>query len=255
MSPEPYAFSAGYYELLRTADGSDGWPPVRFFADLVPDGGSVLELGPGTGRITLAVAERAAKVYCLERSAAMRAVLLSKLAQRPGLLDRVTVLDGAAPDFALNRRFDLVCFGGVLEHISPDDRPRLFTTIREHLVDGGLLAMDMVLDEPVPEWDEHVRGEVRAGDCRYELSTAIKKIGPDLGRLRYVYRTYLGDELVATESVERDHNLHRRAPVLADLEAAGFRPIGGSVLDAPTYAPEEDENPGSLVARAEAGRA
>ncbi|GAA4139202.1 class I SAM-dependent methyltransferase [Actinomadura keratinilytica] len=254
MSAEPYAFSAGYYELLRTAAGPDGWPPVGFFADLVPEGANVLELGPGTGRITLAVAERAASVYCLERSATMRAVLLSKLAQRPDLLDKVTVLDGAAPDFKLNRRFDMVCFGGVLEHIPVDARLRLFTTIREHLVDGGLLAMDMVLDEPVPEWDEHVRGEVRAGDCRYELSTAVRKLGPDLGRLRYVYRTYLGDELIATESVERDHNLHRREPVLKDLEAAGFEAVGGSVLHAPTYRPEEDGNPGTLVARAVAGR-
>jgi SAM-dependent methyltransferase len=255
MSPEPYAFSAGYYELLRAADGPDAWPPVSFFADLVPDGGSALELGPGTGRITLAVAERAGSVYCLERSAAMRAVLLSKLAQRPHLLDRVTVLDGAAPDFKLNRRFDFVYFGGVLEHIPTEARLRLFTTIREHLVDDGVLAMDMVLDEPVPEWEERVQGEVRAGDCRYELSTANRGLGPDLGRLRYVYRTYLGDELVSTESVERDHNMHRRAPVLSDLEAAGFTPEGGSVLHAPTYTPEVDRNPGTLVARAVPGPA
>jgi SAM-dependent methyltransferase len=255
MSPEPYAFSAGYYELLRSAAGPDAWPPVAFFADLVPDGGSALELGPGTGRITLAVAERAASVYCLERSATMRAVLLSKLAQQPHLLDRVTVLDGAAPDFTLNRRFDFVYFGGVLEHIPTDARLTLFTTIREHLVDDGLLAMDMVLDEPVPEGPERVQGEVRAGDCRYELSLATCKVGPDLGRLRYVYRTYLGDELISTERAERDHNLHRRAPVLDDLEAAGFRPEKGSVLDAPTYAPEEDGNPGTLVARAVPGAA
>jgi len=42
------------------------------------------------------MAERVASVLCLERSATMRAVLLAKLAERPNLLDRVTVLDSTA---------------------------------------------------------------------------------------------------------------------------------------------------------------
>src|SRR5262245_59054990 len=101
MTVDPYAFAAGYYDLFRA--GPDAWPPIGFFAALAPAGGRALEIGPGTGRITFAVAERVASVHCLERSATMRAVLLAKLAARPDLRDRVTVLAAAAPDFDLAR--------------------------------------------------------------------------------------------------------------------------------------------------------
>lgn len=241
---DPYAFAAGYYDLFRT--GSDSWPPVDFFAGLAPAGGQALEIGPGTGRIALAVAERVAGLLCLERSATMRAVLLAKLATRADLRDRVTVLDASAPDFDLGRRFDYVYLAGVLEHIPADVRPKLFATLAAHLADDGCLAMDMVLDEPVRDEPEHPLGTAHAGECRYELSAAVRRLGPDLGRLRYVYRTWYQDRLIATETVERDHNLHRRADVLRDLAAVGLVACGGSVQFAPA---DTDDNPGTLVAR------
>lgn len=244
MTVDPYAFAAGYYDLFRARP--DFWPSVSFFADLAPAGGQALEIGSGTGRITLAVAERAAAVHCLERSATMRAVLLAKLAARPDLRDRVTVLEGAAPDFDLARRFDYVYFAGVLEHIPPQARPALFRTVAAHLAPGGTLAMDMVLDLPVLDEPEHPFDTAYQGECRYELTLEMRPRGPDLAELRYVYRTYYQNRLVATETVQRDHNFHRREAVLRDLAAAGLVVTGGSAQHGPADRPG---NPGSLVAR------
>jgi len=246
MTADPYAFAAGYYDLFRARP--DSWPPVGFFADLAPAGGQALEIGPGTGRITLAVAERVAGVHCLERSATMRAVLLAKLVARPDLRDRVTILDAAAPDFDLARRFDYVYFAGVLEHIPPAVRPALLRTVAAHLVPGGALAMDMVLDLPIVDEPEHVRTSATVGECRYDLSIEIRSLGPDLAQLKQIYRTYYQDRLIATEVVERDHNFHRRGAVLRDLADAGFAAVGGSVQHAPADGPG---NPGTLVARFE----
>jgi precorrin-6B methylase 2 len=246
MSVDPYVFSAGYYDLFRARP--DSWPPISFFADLAPVGGQALEIGPGTGRITLAVAERVASVHCLERSATMRAVLLAKLAARPDLRERVTVLDGAAPDFDLARRFDYVYFAGVLEHIPPQVRPALFRTVAAHLVPGGTLAMDMVLDLSVLDEPERHRDAVYVGECRYDLSVEMRSRGPDLAELRHVYRIYHQNQLVATEVVERNHNFHRREAVLRDLATAGLVATGGSVQYAPADRPG---NPGTLVARFE----
>src|SRR5215470_19212598 len=58
---------------------------------------SILEIGAGTGLITTLLAEwTPAEIFALEPSAGMRAVLLSRLAARPELLSRATVLSGDA---------------------------------------------------------------------------------------------------------------------------------------------------------------
>lgn len=243
---DPYAFSAGYYDLFLT--GEDALPSVPFFAGLAQPGCRALEIGAGTGRVSLAVAEQAASVHCVERSATMRAVLLAKLAARPDLQKRVTVVAGAAPAFALGRRFDYAYLAGVLEHVPHADRPGLFATLADHVEDGGRLAMDMVLDDPVPDFAERVKGEVTVGECRYVQSYSIRAESPDKARLRYVYRSYLGDELVAVEQIERDHMMHRPAGVLADLAAAGFEPVGGSALGGPAAGPGDRADHGSVIA-------
>jgi SAM-dependent methyltransferase len=241
---DPYAFTPGYYDLFRAHE--DALPSVSFFADLTPPGADALEIGPGTGRLALAVAERARTLTCLERSATMRAVLISKLVLRPDLRSKVTVLRDTAPSFDLGRTFGYVYLGGVLEHVPPAERPTLFAAIAAHLEPGGLCAMDMVLRMPAPDQPERVMAEEDLGDCRYVLSAEAERLGPDLSRLRQTYRTYLRGELVATEVTERLHNMHRPEPVLKDLAAVGLHPAEGDGLAQATPLPDD---PGAVVVR------
>jgi hypothetical protein len=178
----------------------------------------------------------------------MRAVLLAKLAERPELQKRVTVLPGAAPTFAIDRRFDYAYLAGVLEHVPQAARPVLFGTLADHVEDGGTLALDMVLEDPVPDFAERVEAEVTVGECRYELSVAIKAETDDRARLRFIYRTYLGEEIIAVEEIERDHMMHRPVGVLADLAAAGFEPVGGGALDGRAAGPSDRPDHGSVIA-------
>lgn len=241
---DPYEAVAAYYDRLHVGPGSPRL--VSFFAELAPVGGTALEIGPGTGRMTLAVAERAETVVCLERSPTMRAVLLTKLAQRPDLRDRVTILDLAAPGFDLGRRFDYVYLAAVLEHVPPAARVALFSTVATHLEPDGVLAMDMVHDEVIPDFPEQEVRATHQGECRYTLSTAVWPTGVNLAGVRHVYRTYHKGSLVATETIERVHNFHTPSEVIADLEATGLSAVGGSaVSDEPT--PLDDK--GTLVAR------
>jgi SAM-dependent methyltransferase len=246
LGTDPYIFQAGYYDLFRAFRGDKALPDPRFYAERAPRGGNALEIGAGTGRITLAVAERVTSVLCLERSATMRAVLLAKLAERPHLLDRVTVLDSTAPNFHLDRRFDFVYLAGVLEHIPPRDRATLFARLAEVLADDGEVAMDMVLTEPVPDWPERVADRAVVGECRYEMSCTARQVGDDQAHLRFVYHTYHCDKLVATEIVERAHYMHRPEPVVSDLAAVGLTAVAGTAL---TPTPGRDDDPGTLVAR------
>jgi SAM-dependent methyltransferase len=246
LGTDPYIFQAGYYDLFRAGRGDKALPDPRFFAGRAPARGTALEIGPGTGRVTLAVAERVASVLCLERSATMRAVLLAKLAERPELLDRVTVLASVAQEFHLGRQFDFVYLAGVLEHVPARDRIGLFSRLAEHLSDDGEIAMDMVLAEPVPDWPEHVVDRAVVGECRYEMASEGRPVNADQAHLRLVFRTYHRDELVATEIVERAHYLHRPEAVLSDLASVGLTAVAGSAL---TPAPDRDDDPGTLVAR------
>jgi len=249
---DPYSLTPGYYDLFRAVEGERALPSVGIFVALAPAGGSALELGPGTGRAALKVAERVATLCCLERSPSMRAVLLAKLAQRPELWDRVTVLPGSAPSFRLGRRFDYIYLGGVLEHISQPDRARLFAAIADHLEPSGTAAMDMVLTESTPDMAESEVAEVRLGECRYVHSMRAQQINPDLSRLHDTYRTYHRNDLIATEVVTRLHHMHRPGPVLADLATVGLVPAQDRAGEVAALKAELADDPGIVVVRKDA---
>ena len=246
VSPDtdPYGRVAALYDLLHIGPGSTAL--VDFFAGLAPEGGHALEIGPGTGRMTLPVAARVASLHCLERSTAMRTVLLTKLIGQPALRDRVTVLDAAVPDIRMDRRFDYIYLAAVLEHVPPQARRQFLASLAERLAPGGVLATDMVHDEPLPDLPERLVREARQGEGRYTLSTAVRPLGRDLADVRHVYRGYYRDDLVDTTVVDRRHHVHRPADVIADLRAVGLEAVGGSAVAGPE-APLADK--GTLVAK------
>src|SRR5579864_3055065 len=88
--PSLYQRDPELYDLL--VEGEPLHP--RLFRELPLDGARVLEVGAGTGRLTLPVAARAAEVYALEPVAAMRRVLRRKIEARG--LANVTLLEGRA---------------------------------------------------------------------------------------------------------------------------------------------------------------
>lgn len=74
---------------------------------VVPMGGSVLELGSGTGVLSFFAAQRAARVIAIEYNSAL--VHASRtLLERNGVADRVTVIKGDAREFTPVEPVDLV---------------------------------------------------------------------------------------------------------------------------------------------------
>jgi SAM-dependent methyltransferase len=244
---DAYGARAAYYDLFAECRGTKAPPAVNFFADLTPVGARVLDVGAGTGRVTLKVADRAEQVHALEPSDAMRAILLTKLAAHRKLWPRVTVLGLAAPRFRLRRRFDYAYLAGVLQHLPPEQRPELFTTLASHIEPGsGLLALDMVSGAGALGWPDRQVEEVSLGACTYTLHYSAIATGPDRQEVRLTYHAAYEGRRMATEVVEHERYLHRSALVASELEAAGFVIVGGSA-----FSPDEcgATDGGTIVAR------
>jgi SAM-dependent methyltransferase len=108
--PTLYQREPELYDLL--VEGEPLHPSL--FRELPLDGARVLEVGAGTGRLTLPVAARAAQVYALEPVGAMLGVLRRKLDERG--VRNVTLLEGRAeavplPDASVDLALSASAFG------------------------------------------------------------------------------------------------------------------------------------------------
>jgi SAM-dependent methyltransferase len=109
-------------------------------------GGAVLELGAGTGRVTLAIAEAGVSIHALDASREMLQRLATKLAAAPAAVrDRVTLVEGDMRTFELSERFALIIspFRAFLHNLTDDDRLAALARVRRHLRPGGRLAFNV----------------------------------------------------------------------------------------------------------------
>jgi SAM-dependent methyltransferase len=102
---------------------------------------SILEIGAGTGLITMSLADwTPAEIFALEPSAGMRGVLLSRLSSRPELLSRVTVLSCDALSVRLDEPAEAVVMINVMYALEPDYRRQLWPVLAASLRTAGLLV-------------------------------------------------------------------------------------------------------------------
>ncbi len=123
---------------------------LHFYRRLAEDqAGAVLELGAGTGRVTLALAALGLPVVAVEPHPAMRARAAQRLhaaaEHDPGLAARIRLIDADARTLALEERFALVLapFNTLMHLERLDDQDAALTRAREHLDDGGAFACDV----------------------------------------------------------------------------------------------------------------
>ena len=129
------------YDLFHSGSGD-----VPFYLDCARRfGGPILELGSGTGRVMIPLAEAGYEVVGLDLSAAMLAAASAKLEKRPGAAARIRLVESDIKNFALEQRFALVLiparsFQFVL---TPVDQRAALNCIRRHLMPGGHLVIDL----------------------------------------------------------------------------------------------------------------
>ncbi|MFD9738785.1 class I SAM-dependent DNA methyltransferase [Umezawaea sp. NPDC059074] len=118
-------------------------PAVDFLADLAGDG-RALELGVGTGRLALPLAERGVPVHGIELSRAMAARLRAK----PGG-DAIDVTIGDFSTTRVDGTFSLayLVFNTIMNLTTQAAQVECFRTVAAHLAPGGCFAIEVMVPE------------------------------------------------------------------------------------------------------------
>lgn len=144
--PDPYADVVRYYDA-ENADLVEDLPAYRLLAERF--GGPVLEIGAGTGRVSVALAENGLQVTGIDPSEAMLERARERASQHPRAAQNVSWHQMDAASFSLDERFRLAIFpyGGFSHILDPLEQTAALRQIAAHLEPGAGLAID--LNNPV----------------------------------------------------------------------------------------------------------
>lgn len=145
-------------------------PGLPGVADTLNAGGTLLEVGCGTGNLQLQIAKAFPAAQCTGvdidptgLAAAREAVL------RAGLADRVTIVEGDVASAVSKEAFDVVIMVEVLHEIAPDIRPEVVRGCAGALRPGGWLV---IVDETYPS----SLLEARQPEFHFPLQTGLEEL-------------------------------------------------------------------------------
>jgi len=139
---DPRLANAYDADMGAAADAMDDLPfYLQLARQAAAAGHAVLELGCGTGRITLPIAREGIEIVGLDNAPAMLDVARRKAAAEELELPWV---EADMRDFRLDRRFGLVIvpYRSFLHLLTPEDQASCLATVRQHLLPGGRLALN-----------------------------------------------------------------------------------------------------------------
>lgn len=136
-------YPPSYYDAYFVGIPGD----VEFYADRLQEmDGPVLELGTGTGRVLVPVAETGVETWGIEPDAALLARARDRVQQaQAGVRERIRLLRGRMEELAVDERFAAVFLSyRTFQHLLTSvDQAETLSRIHAHLKPDGMLLMDM----------------------------------------------------------------------------------------------------------------
>lgn len=116
-------------------------PIVAFLADLARDG-AALELGVGTGRIALPLAQRGVRVHGIDLSEAM----VARLREKPGA-EQIGVTIGDFASTTVDGTFSVAYLvaNTIMNLTTQDEQVACFRNVAAHLESGGCFVIEVVV--------------------------------------------------------------------------------------------------------------
>ena len=159
----------------------------------------VLDVGSGPGDMAFELAKAGAFVTCVEPSAAMRAVFLSRLIDHRDLDDRLTLLAGSAATFTLDARYKVVCALSLLFLLK--NRAEQLEALRrlgKHVTEGGVLIANLLMEDVnARESPRELKGERTLGEVIYRHFSA-KRFLDGRQTVEWTFETWHLGKLVET---------------------------------------------------------
>lgn len=130
-----FEFPGKYYEIIRT-DFRNLEAETSFLNSYLPEQGSVLDLGCGTGTNLRALAAFGHRCVGVDQSARF-----IEYAQEH--TDKIDYFHLSAAEFATDERFNLItCLFVTLNYLPPAEVPMMFDAVRSMLADTGRFVLD-----------------------------------------------------------------------------------------------------------------
>ena len=189
--------------------------------------GPVLELGCGTGRISLPLAKSGASLVGIDRSAPMLARARRRLA-RANIADRTLLVRGDIRSLPFrSRRFPLVIapYGILQSLVRERDLAAALASIASAIRKGGRLGIDLVPD--LPRWSEYDRKTTLSGRMgRNTTVTLVESVRQERARKLTIFDQHY---VTHRKGMRRDHQFSLTFRTVSvpgmsrRLERAGFR--------------------------------
>lgn len=190
------SYHSGYEKCAHLYDLFDIKENIEFFHHYASESKEILDIGAGTGRIAIPLAEKGIKVFCVEPSPAMRREFGKKLSQHLKLSNNITLIEGDASSFNFNRTFPAAFLSGSFDHfLDNEERGSSLLNVGKHLNSNGKLVFDVFLglmkDSPLSP-----AGEVRINNREYKRFVGSKLLLDGKGETILIFETYESGKLI-----------------------------------------------------------
>jgi len=215
--------SSGYDKSADLYDLFDNEKNIEFFKEYSKEVDKVIDVGTGTGRIAIPIAEEGKDVYCIEPSQAMLDQFKVKIDENTDLYPKLNLIKDNAKNFSIDDEFYLIIMSGVFDHLIKDEcRICTLLNLNKHLVNGGKLVFDVGLGYMEENNSFRLTDSIKKEEKEYKRFIKREKVGEDKLSLTLKYEIYEQDELINTVEQISEIGIIDRDKLHKLLKETGF---------------------------------